>query len=178
MQAHPNTTKQERKTICQLIDIRKLSPEAILHASQNERLPVRAVIQVLLSEHSKLNHQSDWSGSFSWTRSPALETPARSLSKRQGTAQQVEIQKLREEVMRLQNQCNFMQAQIEKHLEKRSIFRWRKLSKPLFRPAGAAERIEEGCSGEVGMEHRTPMEKRGKLVQSRKTPNRWRNSMP
>lgn len=178
LKAHPNTSKQERKTICQLIDIRKLSPEATLHASQNERLPVRAVIQVLFSEHMKLNRQSEQSGSFSGVRSPnpTLETPTRCLSKRQMTAQQVEIQKLQEDVMRLQSQCTSMQAQIEKLLEKKSFFRWRKLSKPLFRHTGTAERVGEGCSGEA-VECQTPVETKGKLVQSRKTPNKWRNSV-
>lgn len=179
MQAHPNTSKQERKTICQLIDIRKLSPEATLHVSQNERLPVRAVIQVLFSEHMKLNRQSDWSGSFSRVHSPnpTVETPTRCLSKRQVTAQQVEIQKLREDVMRLQSLCTSMQAQIEKLLEKKSFFRWRKLSTPLFCHTGTAERVGEGCSGEAVMECQTPVETKGKIAQSRKTPNKWRNSM-
>jgi hypothetical protein len=51
-------SKQERKSLCRLIDSKKLTPEASLHAAQNERLPaVRSVIQVLFSEQTKLNRQ-------------------------------------------------------------------------------------------------------------------------
>ncbi|KAL0319184.1 UNVERIFIED_CONTAM: Root phototropism protein 3 [Sesamum angustifolium] len=49
LKAHPGLTKQDRKRLCTLIDSRKLSAEASLHAARNERLPVRAVIQVPLS---------------------------------------------------------------------------------------------------------------------------------
>ncbi|KAE8665502.1 hypothetical protein F3Y22_tig00112611pilonHSYRG00012 [Hibiscus syriacus] len=71
---------QERKVLCRLIDCQKLSPEASLHAAQNERLPVRAVNQVMFSEQTKLNRHVDWSGSFSRMRSPntaEVEPPAR-----------------------------------------------------------------------------------------------------
>ncbi|KAL2332425.1 hypothetical protein Fmac_020006 [Flemingia macrophylla] len=46
VRAHPGVSKQERKGLCRLLDSRKLTAEASLHAAQNERLPVRAVIQV------------------------------------------------------------------------------------------------------------------------------------
>jgi hypothetical protein len=47
-QAHPNTSKVE-KSLCRLIDARKLTAEAAAHAVQNDRLPVRLVMQVLFS---------------------------------------------------------------------------------------------------------------------------------
>ncbi|KAF8400714.1 hypothetical protein HHK36_014014 [Tetracentron sinense] len=100
-QAHPGVSRQERKSLCRLIDNQKLSPEASIHAAQNERFPVRAVIQVLFSEHTKLNRHLDWSGSFSGTRSPntAFEPPVRCPSKHELTTQQVEIRKLREDIL-------------------------------------------------------------------------------
>ncbi|KAE8720093.1 hypothetical protein F3Y22_tig00109919pilonHSYRG00071 [Hibiscus syriacus] len=88
LQAHPGVSKQERKVLCRLIDCQKLSPEASLRAAQNERLPVRAVIQVLFSEQTKLNRHVDWSGSFNRMRSPntaEVEPPARCLQNERPT---------------------------------------------------------------------------------------------
>lgn len=50
LQQHPGITKTEKKSICRLMDCRKLSPEACAHAVQNERLPLRVVVQILFFE--------------------------------------------------------------------------------------------------------------------------------
>uniref|UniRef100_M4F9T2 NPH3 domain-containing protein n=1 Tax=Brassica campestris TaxID=3711 RepID=M4F9T2_BRACM len=50
LKEHPGTTKSEKKSICRLMDCRKLSPEACAHAVQNERLPLRVVVQILFFE--------------------------------------------------------------------------------------------------------------------------------
>ncbi|KAG2719738.1 hypothetical protein I3760_02G003900 [Carya illinoinensis] len=47
LKEHSGISKSERKRICRLMDCRKLSAEACLHAVQNERLPLRVVVQVL-----------------------------------------------------------------------------------------------------------------------------------
>ncbi|KAA8541864.1 hypothetical protein F0562_023016 [Nyssa sinensis] len=169
LKAHPGVSKEERKNLCRLIDSRKLSPEASLHAAQNERLPVRAVIQVLFSEQTKINRQIDWSGSFSGTISPTLglEPPSRCHSKREMNAQQMEIKKLREDVLRLQSQCSAMQGQIAKLLEKkRGLFSWKKLGVPSLKTAASvAGKIEEDeGEGEIGFGQHTPLDMKTKLV--------------
>ncbi|KAL7140012.1 hypothetical protein ABFS83_09G092100 [Erythranthe nasuta] len=132
LKAHPGLTKQERKRVWGLIESRKLSAEASHHAAQNERLPVRAVIQVLLSEQNKIVKNIDWSGSLIGARSPGmfgLDGPARCVSKRE-TIAQMEIKRLKEDVLVLQCQCMNMEKQIEKLLEKKKkgyIFSWKKL---------------------------------------------------
>lgn len=144
-----------------MIDSRKLTPEASLHAAQNERLPVRAVIQVLFSEQTKLNRHMDWSGSFSSLRSPiggAFDPPTRCFSKREMNAQQMEIKKLREDVYRLQSQCSVMQAQMERMAEKKKgFFKWKKLA---FSKS-AVEKVEQEAQSEreVGFGRQTPMVK-------------------
>ncbi|KAL4644640.1 hypothetical protein ACB092_02G179200 [Castanea dentata] len=50
LREHPGIGKSERKRICRLMDCRKLSAEACMHAVQNERLPLRVVVQVLFFE--------------------------------------------------------------------------------------------------------------------------------
>ncbi|OVA06549.1 NPH3 domain [Macleaya cordata] len=180
LKVHPGVPKQERKILFRLIDSQKLSPEASFHAAQNERLPVRAVIQVLFSEQTKLNRQFEWSGSFNGARSPkpVLEPPVRCLSKRDLENQQMEIKKLREDVLRLQTQCNSMQGQIERLTEKKKGFlRWRKLAVPLFQSVNVVGRFEEGeGEGKLGFERQTPVNMKTKLVHGR-TPTRWRKSM-
>lgn len=50
MQEHNGISKSERKRICRLMDCKKLSADACMHAVQNERLPLRIVVQVLFFE--------------------------------------------------------------------------------------------------------------------------------
>ncbi|KAI4329296.1 hypothetical protein L6164_021579 [Bauhinia variegata] len=183
LKAHPGVSKQERKGLCRLIDSRKLTPEASLHAAQNERLPVRAVIQVLFSEQTKLTRHIDWSGSFIGHCSPingGLDPPARCLSKREINSQQMEIRKLKEDVYRLQSQCNAMQAQMERMLEKRKgFFKWRKFGVPAFgKTVSTVDNIEDGVGveGEIEIGRSTPMDMKARLVKGR-TPHKWRKSM-
>ncbi|XP_048337527.1 BTB/POZ domain-containing protein NPY2 [Ziziphus jujuba] len=50
LKEHPGISKSERKGICKLMDCKKLSVDACMHAVQNERLPLRVVVQVLFFE--------------------------------------------------------------------------------------------------------------------------------
>ncbi|KAG8388304.1 hypothetical protein BUALT_Bualt02G0111600 [Buddleja alternifolia] len=175
LKAHPGLSKQDRKTLCSLIDTKKLSQEASFHASQNERLPVRAVIQVLLSEQTKLDkHIIDWSRSLSRAPSPiGLDVSARSFSKRETMSfHQIEtIRRLKEDVLRLQSQCMAMEKQIEKLLEKKKSygFSWKKLGIQVFK----GNRIGEVEGEDIGL--LTPLEMKGRFVRGR-APNR-RKSM-
>ncbi|CAK8569948.1 unnamed protein product [Lathyrus sativus] len=50
LKEHQGLTKSERKNICGLMNVKKLTADASAHAAQNERLPVRVVVQVLYFE--------------------------------------------------------------------------------------------------------------------------------
>ncbi|KAL6013124.1 BTB/POZ domain-containing protein npy2 [Asimina triloba] len=50
LKEHPGLSKSDKKRICRLMDCRKLSMDACMHAAQNERLPLRTVVQVLFFE--------------------------------------------------------------------------------------------------------------------------------
>ncbi|XP_014510067.1 BTB/POZ domain-containing protein At5g66560 isoform X2 [Vigna radiata var. radiata] len=56
LKAHPWVSEEERENICGLLDCQKLTLEACTHAAQNERLPLRAVVQVLFFEQLQLRH--------------------------------------------------------------------------------------------------------------------------
>lgn len=52
--AHPWLSDKEKEQLCNIIDYQKLSIDACAHASQNERLPLRVVLQVLFFEQLHL----------------------------------------------------------------------------------------------------------------------------
>ncbi|KAL8239611.1 hypothetical protein R6Q59_016178 [Mikania micrantha] len=54
LKAHPWLPEDDREKICGVLDCRKLTLEACTHAAQNERLPLRAVVQVLFFEQLQL----------------------------------------------------------------------------------------------------------------------------
>ncbi|KAL2504880.1 BTB/POZ domain-containing protein [Abeliophyllum distichum] len=56
LKAHPWTMEAEREKIFGILDCPKLTLEACTHAAQNERLPLRAVVQVLFFEQLELRH--------------------------------------------------------------------------------------------------------------------------
>ncbi|KAL8161648.1 hypothetical protein V2J09_013137 [Rumex salicifolius] len=53
LKAHPDLSKSERKRLCRILDCKKLSVEACMHAAQNELLPLRLVVQVLFYEYAR-----------------------------------------------------------------------------------------------------------------------------
>ncbi|KAG6474189.1 hypothetical protein ZIOFF_068113 [Zingiber officinale] len=54
LQSHPWLTDSEREQLCRLMNCQKLSLEACTHAAQNERLPLRVIVQVLFFEQLRL----------------------------------------------------------------------------------------------------------------------------
>lgn len=50
LKEHLGLTKAEKKKICGLMDVKKLTMDMSMHAAQNERLPLRVVVQVLFFE--------------------------------------------------------------------------------------------------------------------------------
>ncbi|CAH8332715.1 unnamed protein product [Eruca vesicaria subsp. sativa] len=56
LKAHPWVTEGEKEKICGVMDCQKLTLEACTHAAQNERLPLRTVVQVLFFEQLQLRH--------------------------------------------------------------------------------------------------------------------------
>ncbi|KAI5439427.1 BTB/POZ domain-containing protein NPY3 [Lathyrus oleraceus] len=75
LKEHPGISKSERKRICRLMDCKKLSAEACMHAVQNERLPLRVVVQVLFFEQMRASTTSSSGG----TNTPDLPGSIRAL---------------------------------------------------------------------------------------------------
>ncbi|KAJ7552520.1 hypothetical protein O6H91_06G058800 [Diphasiastrum complanatum] len=56
LKTHPRLTEHERKKVCRIMDCQKLSLQACVHAFQNERLPLRTVVQVLFCDYIKVRN--------------------------------------------------------------------------------------------------------------------------
>lgn len=54
LKAHPHLPESEKEELCRVMDCQKLSLEACTHAAQNERLPLRVIVQVLFFEQLQL----------------------------------------------------------------------------------------------------------------------------
>ncbi|KAI3988675.1 hypothetical protein MKX01_027039 [Papaver californicum] len=54
LKSHPWLADSEKEELCRLMDCQKLSLEACTHAAQNERLPLRVIVQVLFFEQLQL----------------------------------------------------------------------------------------------------------------------------
>ncbi|KAK9113621.1 hypothetical protein Syun_020418 [Stephania yunnanensis] len=53
LKSHPDLNKSDRRKLCRVLDFKKLSKESCIHAVQNERLPLRVVVQLLLFEQAR-----------------------------------------------------------------------------------------------------------------------------
>ncbi|OEL17030.1 BTB/POZ domain-containing protein [Dichanthelium oligosanthes] len=53
LRVHPEMDKGSRKKLCRVLNCRKLSETASMHAAQNELLPLRVVVQVLFFENAR-----------------------------------------------------------------------------------------------------------------------------
>ncbi|TKY74801.1 BTB/POZ domain-containing protein NPY1 [Spatholobus suberectus] len=65
LKEHPDLTKAERKKLCGLMDVRKLTADASMHAAQNECLPLRVVVQVLFFDQVRSSISSQTLGNNS-----------------------------------------------------------------------------------------------------------------
>ncbi|KAB2622352.1 BTB/POZ domain-containing protein [Pyrus ussuriensis x Pyrus communis] len=124
LKAHPWLTDAEREQLCRLMNCQKLSLEASTHAAQNERLPLRVIVQVLFFEQLRL--RTSISGWFfvdnlenSQNPSVNLGLPAKNDVSGQVDAPQDQAvgfdhHDMRERVLELQRECSSMKKELQK----------------------------------------------------------------
>uniref|UniRef100_A0A453D755 NPH3 domain-containing protein n=1 Tax=Aegilops tauschii subsp. strangulata TaxID=200361 RepID=A0A453D755_AEGTS len=103
-QAHPRLTAEERDRVCGVVDCRKLTVEACTHAAQNERLLLRAVLQVLFSEQLQLRRRHAAGPSEAWRTTTVQESQTL----------QVDMDGMRSRVQGLERECSSMRRAIKK----------------------------------------------------------------
>uniref|UniRef100_A0A7N0ZXT4 Root phototropism protein 3 n=1 Tax=Kalanchoe fedtschenkoi TaxID=63787 RepID=A0A7N0ZXT4_KALFE len=180
LKAHPTLTEHERKRLCRVMDCQKLSLDACMHAAQNERLPLRVVVQVLFSEQVKIsnalaNSSLKEAGDYQpmvTNRKTLLEGTPQSFQEGWSTAKKdintlkFELQSMKAKYNELQSEMDTLQRQFEKMAKPKHTSAWssgwKKLSK-LTR----TNNIESTDSPHIPVA----------ADQVKKGPRRWRNSI-
>ncbi|KAF2294172.1 hypothetical protein GH714_008003 [Hevea brasiliensis] len=184
LKAHPTLSEHERKRLCRVMDCQKLSIDACMHAAQNERLPLRVVVQVLFSEQVKISNAIANSSlkDASETqyqpmipnRKTLLEGTPQSFqegwtaAKKDINTVKFELESVKTKYLELQNDMENLQRQFDKMTNKKQTSAWtsgwKKLSK--FTKMTTIENHH--------IESQVP---EATIEQTRKTPRRWRNSI-
>lgn len=126
LKAHPRLTAEERDRVCGVVDCRKLTVEACTHAAQNERLPLRAVLQVLFFEQLQLRRAiagtllASTTGAPHQQRASALRHAAgpsetwRTAAVQESQVLRVDMDGMRSRVQGLERECSSMRRAIKK----------------------------------------------------------------
>ncbi|ERM99161.1 BTB/POZ domain-containing protein At1g30440 [Amborella trichopoda] len=172
LKAHPWLSDSEREQLCRLMDCQKLSLEACTHAAQNERLPLRVVVQVLFFEQLQLRTSiagcflvsDNLEGSRPLLRSgiaPSGEGGWVSAVK-ENQVLKVGMDNMRMRVSELEKECSSMRQEIEKLGKPRGP--WNNVSKRLgFR---FKSQICSAQEGSVRSHGRSPSSKHSKHKKS------------
>ncbi|GLT39072.1 hypothetical protein SLA2020_132800 [Shorea laevis] len=139
LKAHPWLPESESEKICGVIDYQKFTLEACTHAAQNERLPLRAVIQVLFMEQlqlrcavartllaaettqteaGRLSAMRRENGEGEGEEGPSLgaegESSTRRAAVRENQVLRLDMVSMRTRVHQLERECSMMRKVIEK----------------------------------------------------------------
>ncbi|KAL1560500.1 BTB/POZ domain-containing protein-like protein [Salvia divinorum] len=114
LKSHPWLTEPEREQLCRLMDCQKLSLEACTHAAQNERLPLRIIVQVLFFEQLQL--RTSIAGCFLVSENLDGSKQLRSglVGANENQVLKVGMDSMRLRVTELEKECSNMREEIDK----------------------------------------------------------------
>ncbi|KAI8017788.1 BTB/POZ domain-containing protein DOT3 [Camellia lanceoleosa] len=135
LKSHPSLSEHERRRLCKIMDCEKLSFDACMHAAQNDRLPLRSVMQVLLSEQVKMRsamqgkEQAGCADNYDQEESRSHAKEIKILKE--------ELEKVKAELQELQMAYTELQREYEKPNNKQRNFSgwpfsWRKIKNSGF----------------------------------------------
>ncbi|GLT51047.1 hypothetical protein SLA2020_244940 [Shorea laevis] len=138
LKSHPWLSESEREQLCRLMDCQKLSLEACTHAAQNERLPLRIVVQVLFFEQLQL--RTSIAGCFLVSDNLDGSRQLRSglagsneggwtTAVRENQVLKVGMDNMRMRVSELEKECSNMRQEIEKLGRVKGTNTWGNVSK-------------------------------------------------
>lgn len=139
LKSHPWLSESEREQICRLMDCQKLSLEACTHAAQNERLPLRIVVQVLFFEQLQLrtsiagcflvSDNLDGSRQLRSGLGGSNEGGGWATAVRENQVLKVGMDNMRMRVSELEKECSNMRQEIEKLGRVKGSSTWGNVSK-------------------------------------------------
>nr|GMC83531.1 root phototropism protein 3-like [Ipomoea batatas] len=182
LKAHPTLSEHERKRLCRVMDCQKLSIDACMHAAQNERLPLRIVVQVLFSEQVKISNaiansslkdagDSHYQPLVS-NRKTLLEATPQSFqegwtaAKKDINTLKFELENVKAKYVELQNEMDILQRQFDKLTKPKQASAWTAGWKKLSKLTKMTHLENHDLGPQVS-----------NTEQTRKTPRRWRNSI-
>lgn len=154
LKSHPWLAESDREQLCRLMDCQKLSLEACTHAAQNERLPLRIVVQVLFFEQLQL--RTSIAGCFLVSDNLDGSRQLRSglgpsgeggwaTAVRENQVLKVGMDNMRLRVSELEKECSNMRQEIEKLGRVKGSSAWGSVSKKLgFRMKSQMCSAQEG----------------------------------
>ncbi|KAH6760159.1 Phototropic-responsive NPH3 family protein [Perilla frutescens var. hirtella] len=113
LKTHPSLSDHERRRLCKIMNCGKLSLDACAHAAQNDRLPLRIMIQVLFSEQMKIkaaiqgNVQTE-------TADKSDQESSRSSTNKEVKALKIELEKVKVQMAELQRDHSELQQEYQK----------------------------------------------------------------
>lgn len=112
---HRYLTESEREEVCRVMDCQKMSQEACRHAAQNERLPLRVVVQVLFIEQLKLREvvTKEVCGGLENNRSRNESDEEDGDGSCMEDELRGEMVRMNNKVMELERECGIMKKEIE-----------------------------------------------------------------
>ncbi|CAN6867194.1 unnamed protein product [Brassica oleracea var. botrytis] len=130
LKAHSWITDSEREQICRLMNCQKLSLEASTHAAQNERLPLRVIVQVLFFEQLRLRTSiSGWFFVSENLDNPELLHQSGGNGGGNGVLLKPRGENVREKVCELEKECMNMKEELQKLV--RSKRSWKNFTRKL-----------------------------------------------
>ncbi|XP_052193468.1 BTB/POZ domain-containing protein At5g17580 [Diospyros lotus] len=113
---HSHLTESEKEEVCGVLDCNKMSPEACQHAVQNDRLPLRVVVQLLFVGQLQLRDTITKEVQDSDDRLRKLEAEEEEEMARVSSWEEegrTEMQKMGSKVMELEKECYMMRKEIQ-----------------------------------------------------------------
>ncbi|KAK4252781.1 hypothetical protein QN277_014325 [Acacia crassicarpa] len=191
LKAHPTLSEHERKRLCRIMDCQKLSIDACMHAAQNERLPLRVVVQVLFCEQVKISNalanaslrddglEPHYYQPMIMNQKTLLEGTPQSFqegwaaTKKDINGLKFELESMKAKYLELQNDMENLQKQYDKMVKPKQSSAWssgwRKLSK-LTRMSNPENHLD------VGPQVPVPAEQNNN-IKAHNNNRRWRNSI-
>ncbi|KAG6427429.1 hypothetical protein SASPL_111674 [Salvia splendens] len=146
LKAHAWLGDADREQMCRLMNCQKLSLEASTHAAQNERLPLRVIVQVLFFEQLRLRTSiSGWlfvSDNLDSSQDPSSVLPTSKWRYRDDRTSDMED--VRERVSELEKECQTLREEFRKLKTKRSwnIF-WRRSNAKAQKPCSNEKKHQQ-----------------------------------
>ncbi|KAJ6419428.1 hypothetical protein OIU84_029524 [Salix udensis] len=117
LKTHPSLSEYDRKRLCKIMNCGKLSLDACMHAAQNERLPLRTVIQVLFSEQVKMRAAMQGKDPAASDNNSEQEITQTS-TKTEIMTLRAELENVKTQMTELQRDYSELQNEYEKHNNK------------------------------------------------------------